>query len=89
MPLAEAQSRWVAKLLTGECALPDPEAMEAAYEKDRRAMRKRYVRSTRHTIQVDFFPYLHQIEKEIRRGRKLARRRPATSPAVGAAAAAS
>ena len=82
MPLAEAQSEWVAKLLTGECALPDRDAMEAAYEKDRAAMRRRYVRSTRHTLQVDFFPYMKQIKKEIRRGRKLARRKPAAKSAI-------
>lgn len=72
MPLAEVQSEWVARLLSGECALPDRQAMERTYEKDQRAMQKRYVKSTRHTIQVDFFPYLHQIQKEIARGKRRA-----------------
>ncbi len=75
MPLAEVQSRWVAKLLTGECALPGREAMERAWERDRRALRRRYVKSTRHTIQVDFFPYRRQIEREIKKGRRAIRRR--------------
>ncbi len=84
MPLAEAQSQWVAKLLAGECALPDRQAMAAAYDKDREAMRQRYVKSTRHTIQVDFFPYMDQLRKEIRSGRKLAGRspKPALVPAA-------
>lgn len=69
MPLAEAQSKWVAKLLTGECALPDRATRERAYAQDREAMARRYVKSVRHTIQVDFFPYLEQMEKEIRKGR--------------------
>lgn len=70
MPLAEAQSQWVAKLLTGECALPDRPAMEKRYHKDRQDIAKRYVKSTRHTIQVDFFPYLRTIQNEIARGRR-------------------
>ena len=70
MPLAEAQSQWVAKLLTGECALPDRESMTREIERDRRAIGRRYVKSTRHTIQVDFFPYKHQIENEIKQGRR-------------------
>lgn len=73
MPLAEAQSKWVAKLLTGECALPERAAMEREIVRDREAMRRRYVGSTRHTLQVDFFPYLTTIEREIRRGRRLSR----------------
>ncbi len=70
MPLAEAQSKWIARLLTGSCALPDPETMERACDAEREAMRRRYVTSTRHTIQVDFFPYLAQLEKETRRARR-------------------
>ena len=68
MPLAEAQSRWVAKLLTGECRLPDRPKMEKGYQNDREAMARRYVKSTRHTIQVDFFPYLEQLDREVRQG---------------------
>lgn len=70
MPLAEAQSRWVAKLLTDECTLPDRPTMEKHYQRDREEMARRYVKSTRHTLQVDFFPYLHTIDREIARGRR-------------------
>jgi hypothetical protein len=38
------------------------------------AMRKRYVASKRHTIQVDFDDYLHALEKERRAGAERARR---------------
>lgn len=69
MPLAEVQSQWVAKLLNGECALPGRAAMERAYAKHRRAMAKRYVASSRHTLQVDFYPYMHRVQAEIRRRR--------------------
>lgn len=67
MPLAEVQSQWVAKLLTGQCSLPDRGAMETAYRRHRSNMAKRYVASTRHTLQVDFYPYMHQVQAEMRR----------------------
>ena len=67
MPLAEAQSQWVAKLIGGQVALPDRQTMEREIESDREKMRRRYVTSDRHTIQVDFYPYLDQIEREMRR----------------------
>ena len=69
MPLAEQQSIWVAKLLTGEVALPERGIMEQQIDADADAMRRRYVASARHTIQVDFFPYMDQLRKEIRRHR--------------------
>ena len=37
-------------------------------------MRKRYVASKRHTIQVDFDDYLHALAKERRAGAERARR---------------
>jgi dimethylaniline monooxygenase (N-oxide forming) len=70
MPLAEAQSEWVADLLSGEAALPTREEMWREIGKRRAALQKRYVKSTRHTIQVDFYPYLREIEQERKAGRK-------------------
>ena len=71
MPLAEAQSEWVADVLGGRGTLPPRTEMEAEIEDSEAKMRKRYVASKRHTIQVDFHPYL----REIRRERKLAAKR--------------
>jgi cation diffusion facilitator CzcD-associated flavoprotein CzcO len=71
MPLAEAQSEWVADLLSGRGSLPEPAEMRKAVAESERRMRRRYVASKRHTIQVDFHPYL----REIRRERKLAAQR--------------
>jgi dimethylaniline monooxygenase (N-oxide forming) len=68
MPIAEAQSEWVADLLSGRGSLPGPEEMRKEVGETERRMRRRYVASKRHTIQVDFHPYL----REIRRERKLA-----------------
>ncbi|MEM7349687.1 MAG: NAD(P)-binding domain-containing protein [Acidobacteriota bacterium] len=70
MPLSEQQAVWVAKLLTGECTLPDPETMERRIDDDLGRMQRRYVTSKRHTIQVDFYPYQRQIQQEMRRERR-------------------
>ncbi|MBA2504437.1 MAG: NAD(P)-binding domain-containing protein [Thermoleophilaceae bacterium] len=68
-PIAEAQAEWIADLLQQRAALPSPDEMRASIEEDRRAIEKRYVDSTRHTIQVDFFPYLKEIARERSRNR--------------------
>jgi dimethylaniline monooxygenase (N-oxide forming) len=73
MPLAEAQAKWVAKHLLGKYVLPPRAEMEAHIAQELRAMRARYVRSKRHTMQVDFDDYLRDLAREIRRGEKRAR----------------
>ncbi|MFO7549014.1 MAG: NAD(P)-binding domain-containing protein [Acidimicrobiia bacterium] len=65
MPLAEAQAGWVARLARG--APPPPrEAMRASIENDRLTTESRYVASRRHTIQVDYWPYLNEMRAAIR-----------------------
>ncbi len=64
MPLAEAQSEWVADLLGGRGTLPSPTEMRGDIAEAERRMRKRYVASKRHTIQVDFQPYLRELRRE-------------------------
>jgi dimethylaniline monooxygenase (N-oxide forming) len=68
MPLAEAQAEWVADLLGGRGTLPPPSEMRAEISKAEKKMKKRYVASKRHTIQVDFQPYLREIRRERKRG---------------------
>ena len=63
MPIAERQSEWVADLIEGKASLPAPEKMRASIERDARKLRKRYVASKRHTIQVDFYPYLRELQR--------------------------
>jgi dimethylaniline monooxygenase (N-oxide forming) len=75
MPLAELQSEWIADVLEGKAALPSADEMRREIARDDRAMTKRYVRSPRHTIQVDFWPYARGLERERRRGRRRASRR--------------
>jgi hypothetical protein len=72
MPLAELQSRWVAGLLTGEMKLPDRRTMTREIASYQSAIRDRYVSSPRHTIQVDFHPYIEELRAEMKR----ASRRP-------------
>jgi dimethylaniline monooxygenase (N-oxide forming) len=75
MPLAEAQSAWVGDHLRGEYALPSPAELRRDIAADQAAMRKRYVASKRHTIQVDYDDYLYALEVERRAGAERARAR--------------
>lgn len=69
MPLAEAQSHWVADLVTGEAALPSYDEMRRQIREYDDAVRRRYVASKRHTIQVDFHKYQAEIARERKAGR--------------------
>ena len=69
MPLAELQSEWVADVLEGRVRLPDRPTMMADIAEEQAAMRKRYVTSKRHTIQVDGVPYKAQLRLERKRYR--------------------
>ena len=67
MPIAELQSEWVADLIQGHAGLPSHERMLASIARDDRKLKKRYVASKRHTIQVDFYPYIRELRRERRR----------------------
>jgi cation diffusion facilitator CzcD-associated flavoprotein CzcO len=73
MPLAEAQGAWVGDYLRGDYAPPLRTAVLSDIAADQAAMRKRYVSSKRHTIQVDFEDYLYKLERERAEGRERAR----------------
>jgi dimethylaniline monooxygenase (N-oxide forming) len=80
MPLAEAQGAWVGDYLRGDYALPPEPALRADIKADQAALRKRYVASKRHTIQVDFDDYLHALAKERRAGAVRARAQGSLPP---------
>jgi dimethylaniline monooxygenase (N-oxide forming) len=91
MPLAEAQGRWVAAYLRGEYRLPAVAAMEADIERDLSRMRRRYVASPRHTMEVDFDDYLYALRREMKAGARRAAAagfRLAVAPVASSAAAA-
>lgn len=73
MPLAEAQSAWVADHLAGRYHLPAAADVRRDIAAERSRMFKRYVASRRHTMQVDFEDYLLALEKERSRGAERAR----------------
>ncbi len=67
MPLAEAQCEWVADLLSGRAALPSEAEMKREIANEEGRMKKRFVASKRHTVEVDFHPYLRQIRRARKR----------------------
>ena len=73
MPLAEAQGRWVASYLRGEYRLPSRAEMEADMRREHERMRRRYVASKRHTMEVDFDDYLFALRRELKAGAQRAR----------------
>jgi dimethylaniline monooxygenase (N-oxide forming) len=73
MPLAEAQSQWIADYLKGEYALPPDAELRGDVERERKRMFDRYVASKRHTMQIDYDDYMHELPRERRRGTERAR----------------
>jgi thioredoxin reductase len=67
MPLAEAQCEWVADLISGRVALPPVAEMKREIASEEEKQRKRFVASKRHTVEVDFYPYLREIRRERKR----------------------
>jgi cation diffusion facilitator CzcD-associated flavoprotein CzcO len=84
-PIAEAQAKLVAQLIAGRGALPSPAAMRRAVEGEYREMERRWVKSSRHTIQIDHRAYLNRLAREMR----TAANRPLTGEHLIAARAAS
>ena len=68
MPLAEAQGRWIASYLRGDYRLPPREVMEADIRAERDRLRRRFVASKRHTMEVDFDDYLYRLRREMKAG---------------------
>jgi len=77
MPLAEAQSKLVAELLSGGYDLPDRAERQQRTERERAQMFARYVPSRRHTMQIDYDEYLTSLAAETKAGRTRARHRVA------------
>jgi cation diffusion facilitator CzcD-associated flavoprotein CzcO len=65
---AEQQSKLLAAHATGAYALPPPAEMRAVIAADEATHRGHYYASPRHTIQVDFDLYCHDLKAEIARG---------------------
>ncbi|NXM71501.1 FMO5 monooxygenase, partial [Serilophus lunatus] len=61
MPISELQCRWATRVFKGLNELPPQHDMEADIKQKKEAMAKRYVKSQRHTIQVDYIPYMDEL----------------------------
>ena len=82
MPLAEAQAEWVGDLVTGSARCrrrAEMRAQIAAYDE---RLRKRFVASKRHTMEVDFHAYRAELARERKRRGGAQARRPDHSPEV-------
>jgi len=63
-PIAERQACIAGDYLLGKYLPPARTEMEATIARDQEALAKRYVRSKRHTMQVDFDHFMAQLKKE-------------------------
>ena len=76
---AEQQAKLIGAHILGRYLLPTREDMEATIRKDEAYYLGRYYASARHTIQVDFNHYVHELKKEIARGQRRAQNSPVSS----------
>lgn len=64
-PCGEMQCRWTARMMSGHLKLPSKEVMYADIQKKLEYIKKRFVDSPRHTLQVDFIGYQDELAAEI------------------------
>ncbi|WP_435770753.1 flavin-containing monooxygenase [Nocardioides sp. SYSU DS0651] len=85
-PFVESQTRLVAAWLVGQYAPPSESEMEEVITADQEFYTAHMVQRPRHTQQLDYFLYEHDVRvKEIPAGRERARTRPRRAPAAAAA----
>jgi cation diffusion facilitator CzcD-associated flavoprotein CzcO len=70
MPLVEAQGRFMAAYLRGDYELPSGDEMRERARREREHVRRRFVASRRHTMQVDLDEYREALARELRAGRR-------------------
>jgi cation diffusion facilitator CzcD-associated flavoprotein CzcO len=68
--LAEQQSKLLVAWARGDYALPPPAEMARVITAEEALYQGHYYRSRRHTMQVNFEPYVADLAREIRRGAK-------------------
>ena len=72
MPIAEAQAKLVADCILGRYAPPSAEVMRRAAHDERASVRRRFVATRRHTMQVDFDAFMEALAAEHAEGRERA-----------------
>jgi cation diffusion facilitator CzcD-associated flavoprotein CzcO len=64
-PFAECQAKLAAQWLAGDWALPATAEMSAEVERDERRYLRHYASRPRHTMQVDFYVYEHDLQTRV------------------------
>ncbi|MEO8966113.1 MAG: NAD(P)/FAD-dependent oxidoreductase, partial [Solirubrobacteraceae bacterium] len=64
-PFAECQAKLAARWLAGDWAPPPPAEMQAAIASDERAYTRHYSARQRHTMQLDYYIYEHDLRKRV------------------------
>ena len=64
-PFAECQSKLAARWLTGDWALPTTTQMQTEIRRDERRYVRHYSSRPRHTMQVDYYVYEHDIRTRV------------------------
>lgn len=66
IPVSEMQARWFVQNLLGKCKpLPEKMMMYKDIVKKRKEIDERYFKGARHTIQVDWVPYMDEVSLAI------------------------
>ncbi|XP_067085703.1 flavin-containing monooxygenase 5-like [Osmerus mordax] len=65
MPISEMQARWATRVFKGLNKLPSMANMLKDIKFKEETMAKRYVTSQRHTIQVEYAPYMDEISSQV------------------------
>jgi dimethylaniline monooxygenase (N-oxide forming) len=65
MPISEMQARWIAAVFKGDRGLPTAPQMKKNIADTQAAIRRRYLKRSRHTIQVDYESYMDEIAGEV------------------------
>ncbi|XP_017311638.2 flavin-containing monooxygenase 5 [Ictalurus punctatus] len=65
MPISEMQARWATRVFKGLRKLPSMNSMLKDIKMKEDRMAKRYVTSQRHTIQVDYLPYMDELATQV------------------------
>lgn len=64
IPIAELQSRWFCQMMLGNCKLPSKDDMIFDIKKKKDDMLKRYYPGSKHTMQVDWVPFMDEIASQ-------------------------
>ncbi|XP_060630291.2 flavin-containing monooxygenase 5 [Anolis sagrei] len=64
MPISEIQARWATRVFKGDATLPPISDMLSDFTMKQACMQKRYVKSQRHTVQVDYIEYMDEVASQ-------------------------